>query len=184
MLKWVMLYGFLAPIIFILTSWQIIKSEKQERILFRLIIIITGIFFLGGMVLVLPFIPQPRIENIFLQYLLGIPLAVAGIILRIYPLLYFKKKGTRSDLLKPGKLVTDGPYSIIRHPQYVAGVIFIIGWFLIWGGLYSFYLIPVIAIVIFLQALIEEKYILEVEFGIEYQEYQKKVGMFLPKIRK
>ena len=32
------------------------------------------------------------------------------------------------------------------------------------------------------QAFIEEKYILEKEFGDEYREYKKKVGMFFPKI--
>jgi len=47
MLKWVILYGFLASLVFILTSWQVIKSGKQERKFFRLMIILTGIFFFG-----------------------------------------------------------------------------------------------------------------------------------------
>lgn len=91
---------------------------------------------------------------------------------------------TRPDLVRPSKLVTSGPYSIVRHPQYVGGIIFIIGWFLIWGGLYSLYVLPALIISILFQALIEEKYILEKEFKDDYRNYQDKVGMFLPRIRR
>jgi protein-S-isoprenylcysteine O-methyltransferase Ste14 len=34
-----------------------------------------------------------------------------------------------------------------------------------------------------IQAIIEEKYILEKKFGKEYKEYQNAVGMFFPKIK-
>ncbi len=182
MLRWIILYALLAAVLFIFTSWMVTKSEGIESKVFRLTLMLTGILFLGVMVLVIPFIPQPRLENFYLQYLIGIPLAIIGMALRVYPMLYFKRKGTRSDLVKPSKLVTTGPYGLVRHPQYAAGIIFIIGWFLIWGGIYSFYVLTLVIIAIFFQALIEEKYILEKEFADEYLEYKKKVGMFFPKI--
>lgn len=182
MLSWIILYALLAAVLFIFTTWMVTKSEGIESKVFRITVILTGILFLGVMVLVIPFIPQARLENFYLQYLIGIPLAIIGIALRVYPMLYFKRKGTRSDLVTPSKLVTTGPYGLVRHPQYAGGMIFIIGWFLIWGGIYSFYVLPLVLIAIFFQALIEEKYILEKEFGAEYLEYKKKVGMFFPKI--
>jgi protein-S-isoprenylcysteine O-methyltransferase Ste14 len=33
-----------------------------------------------------------------------------------------------------------------------------------------------------IQAIVEDKYILEKKFGKEYNEYQNAVGMFIPKI--
>lgn len=98
-------------------------------------------------------------------------------------MIYFRRTETRPDLVRPSKLVTTGPYSTVRHPQYAAGIIFIIGWFLIWGGIYSLYVMPILIISILFQALVEEKYILEKEFGDGYIEYKKKVGMFFPKRR-
>jgi protein-S-isoprenylcysteine O-methyltransferase Ste14 len=136
------------------------------------------------MVVVLPFIDQPRIDDLHLRLIIGIPLATLGMIFRIYPLIYFKKMNTRPDLVTPSKLVTSGPYRIVRHPQYVAGIIFVIGWFVIWGGIYSLYIVPLLILCIVFQAIIEERYILEKEFGDAYIEYKKKVGMFLPKIWK
>lgn len=182
MLFWLTLYGILAPILFVSTSLLITKTGRQNDKKFRILIIVSGIIFLGGMVVIIPFIDQPRLANLYLRYYLGIPLSIIGMIFRIYPLLYFKKMKTRPDLIKPSRLVTSGPYSIIRHPQYVAGIIFIIGWFFVWGGVYSIYFLPVLIVSILLQALIEERYILEKEFGKEYENYKKTVGMFLPTI--
>lgn len=182
MLSWIILFGVLFPAIFIFSSWIITKSGKLENKTLRILLILIGGVFLGGMVVVFPFIPQPRLTNIYLRFAIGIPLATLGMAFRIYPLIYFRRMKTRPDLVRPSKLVTSGPYSIVRHPQYVAGIVFVIGWFLIWGGIYSFYILPVLIISILCQALIEERYILQKEFGDEYRGYKKKVGMFLPKV--
>ena len=49
---------------------------------------------------------------------------------------------------------------------------------------YSFFVLPFVLLVIFFQALIEEKYILEKKYSNQYIEYKEKVGMFFPKITK
>ncbi len=183
MLFWIILYGILATIFFVFTSWAVTKSGRQNDKKFRLLIILTGIIFLGGMVFVIPFIDQPRLANIYIRYSLGISLSIIGMVIRVYPFLYFKKMKTRSDLIKPSRLVKSGPYGIVRHPQYMGGIVFIVGWFLIWGGIYSIYLIPLLIVSILLQAFIEEKYMLEKEFGKEYEKYKERVGMFFPKIK-
>ena len=98
-------------------------------------------------------------------------------------MVYLRKRGTTTKLNKVMRLVDTGPYKIVRHPQYICGIIFVIGWFLIWGAVYCIYLIPLITLLAIVQAFIEEKYILEKEFGEEYRKYRKRVGMFFPKIR-
>jgi protein-S-isoprenylcysteine O-methyltransferase Ste14 len=49
---------------------------------------------------------------------------------------------------------------------------------------YSLCLMPLIAAIVYSQALIEERYILEKKFGKEYAAYKKQVGMLIPRIAK
>jgi len=109
---------------------------------------------------------------------------VFGLIARIYPMIYLRRKGTTTALSKVTEIIDTGPYGIIRHPQYAEGILLIIGWYLIWGSIFCLCLVPLIALLTVIQALIEEKYILEKKFGNAYFEYKKRVGMFIPKRRK
>ena len=184
MLIFMVSFGILAPALFVFISWVVTKSGRHENKIFRILIILSGIILLGGMVVAFPIIPQPRMTNFYLRFVVGTLITVFGITVRVYPLIYLRKMKTRSDLVSPSKLVTSGPYSIVRHPHYSAGIIFILGWFLLWGGVYSIFVMPAVIIAIIFQAFIEEKYILEKEFGDEYIEYKRKTGMLFPKIRK
>ncbi|MDI6905725.1 MAG: isoprenylcysteine carboxylmethyltransferase family protein [Candidatus Bathyarchaeia archaeon] len=139
---------------------------------------------LGFFAFALPLFEQPSFHNIVLNYVIGVPLAVFGLIGRVYPMIYLRKRGTTTTLNEVARIVDTGPYGIVRHPQYAGGILFIIGWFLIWGAIYCLYLVPLFVLLAIVQAFIEEKYILEKEFGDEYREYKKKVGMFFPKIRR
>lgn len=193
MFAWIILFGLLAPVVFILTSWIMAKSGKFENKFVRTSAPLMCLFLMI-MFLVVPFVPQPRLANTYLRFAVGIPLAVFGMAFRMSPPIYWEKMKTRQGVVRspkwvlaahgPAYFITSGPYSIVRQPQYVGSIIFMIGWFLIWGGLYTFYILPVLIIHILVWALIEEKYILEREFGDEYREYKKKVGMFFPKIRR
>jgi protein-S-isoprenylcysteine O-methyltransferase Ste14 len=63
-------------------------------------------------------------ENILLFYL-GAFFWVAGMILVIYPFIYFKLKGNVSkgkSYVYTNSLVTGGLYSVIRHVQYTGGI--------------------------------------------------------------
>ncbi len=137
---------------------------------------------LGFLSFLLPFFDQPNVQNLFVAYAIGLPLTLIGLIGRIYPMIYLRKQGTTTAMDEVGKLVDTGPYGWVRHPQYTFGFILLCGWFLVWGALYGLYLLPLIGGIIFCQALIEEKYILEKKFEQEYGAYRKRVGMLLPKI--
>ncbi|MDI6643761.1 MAG: hypothetical protein QME14_01785 [Methanobacteriaceae archaeon] len=91
MLLLIILYGLIASFLFILTSWWVAKSGEVKNNTRRILVMITGIMFLGGMVLVIPFIPQPRLDNNYLQYYVGIPLAILGMLFRVYPMIHLKQ---------------------------------------------------------------------------------------------
>ncbi len=139
---------------------------------------------LGLLALALPFFEQPVFHMPIVNYGLGIPLAVIGLIGRIYPMVYLQRQGTTTAMEGVAKLVDSGPYAEVRHPQYTAGFLLLFGWFVAWGALYSLGMLPLLAGVIYVQALIEERYVLEKQFGAAYAAYRARTGMFLPRVAK
>ncbi len=139
------------------------------------------LYLLGliGSVTVTPF--PASIYNVMLIF--------GSLLLILYCVVYLwiKKKG--------GKLVTSGPYRIVRHPQYFAVTIFTlittyqslwillhtfgIGWlstegtWMLWIGM----LIAYIGI-----ASYEELH-LQNAFGSEWEEYRKRVGFLIPFVK-
>jgi protein-S-isoprenylcysteine O-methyltransferase Ste14 len=143
----------------ILFSYLSSKYPLYKRQSVRIIYIFTGVIFVAGGVILLPIIEQPRFDYSIYRVLCGGIVAFIGIIIRIITtLLYLKKQGANPNLDNPNSLVTTGPYGIVRHPQYSSGIVFLMGWFLAWGGIYSLIIYPYYGF--FFQAIIEEKYIL------------------------
>ncbi|UCG04493.1 MAG: hypothetical protein JSW11_11020 [Candidatus Heimdallarchaeota archaeon] len=167
----------------VITSFILTKYEKFERKIIRTGFVFAGAF-IGIISFFLVFIEQPRFGNVILNNIVGIPIFFSGIIGRIYAAFYLRSKGTTIALDTVSSVIKFGPYRWVRHPQYVTGIISIIGWFMIWGASYCLLILPLLALIVILQAFIEEKFILEKEFDIEYSDYQKQVGMFFPKIKR
>ena len=84
-----------------------------------------------------------------------------------------------------GKLVTQGIYAYIRHPQYTGFFLATFGMLLEWITIPLLIMWPMIFILYYRLARREEKD-LEKEFGKEYTDYKKRTSMFipLPKIRR
>jgi protein-S-isoprenylcysteine O-methyltransferase Ste14 len=79
------------------------------------------------------------------------------------------------------RLVTDGLYAFVRHPQYTGLFIALFGEGVIhWPTLFSVSLFPVIVGVYTWLARREEQQVLA-RFGDAYRAYQRRVPMFLPR---
>jgi protein-S-isoprenylcysteine O-methyltransferase Ste14 len=170
-----------AALAFISLSFLLTRSGKLGSETVRKALVGAGAL-LGFLTLALPLFEQPAFNNSLVQYWLGLPLLVLGLIGRVYPAIYLRKIGTTTTLDEVGKLVESGPYAWVRHPQYTAGLVMLLGWFLAWGAWYALGFMPLIAGMIYAQALIEEKYILEKMFGEAYADYRERVGMLLPRL--
>jgi protein-S-isoprenylcysteine O-methyltransferase Ste14 len=80
-----------------------------------------------------------------------------------------------------GKLVRDGIYAYVRHPQYL-GLMLITGGMLIqWPTFITLLMWPILALAYSRLARREER-ALEGQFGSEYAEYQSKVPPFFPRL--
>jgi protein-S-isoprenylcysteine O-methyltransferase Ste14 len=79
------------------------------------------------------------------------------------------------------RLVTDGLYALVRHPQYSGLFIGLFGEGVVhWPTVFSITVFPIIVVAYVLLARREEKRVLE-EFGDEYRLYRERVPMFFPR---
>ncbi len=170
-----------AALAFIAFSFLLTRLGKLGSEAVRKALVVAGAM-LGFLAFTLVLFEQPFFHSPVTQFGLGLPLLVLGLLGRAYPAIYLRRKGTTTTLAEVDKLVQNGPYAWVRHPQYTAGLIMLLGWFLAWGAWYALASTPIIVGMIYAQALIEEKYILEKLFGATYAAYRERVGMLLPRL--
>ena len=109
-------------------------------------------------------------------------LIFAGLILVLAA--YLVRSGHRAvsdEVLSSPRLITDGAFSRVRHPLYLAALLFYL--FLIVMTLSLISLLLFMGIFIFYNAIAayEEKF-LEKKFGQDYSYYRKKVSRWIPRL--
>jgi protein-S-isoprenylcysteine O-methyltransferase Ste14 len=142
--------------------------------------------------------PQSRFSILILQKLsILVPIVNSSIplfhliisIFFLIPGAWFAIRGVKETTLKAAethrteKIVTKGVYSIIRHPQYLGGLLAHVGISFLFSAWYSLLFTPLMVVLIYLISKKEEEELIG-EFGKEYEDYKKKAGMFLPKYGK
>ncbi|MCL5074665.1 MAG: DUF1295 domain-containing protein [Chloroflexi bacterium] len=78
-----------------------------------------------------------------------------------------------------GELVTEGIYSLVRHPQYLGLLLIIVGMLIQWPTIITILMAPVLMLTYYWLARKEEKE-LEERFGDRYKIYKEKTPAFLP----
>lgn len=148
----------------LLSIWATVFLKKCEW--YR----IPGFVIVVLIPLLTVFFDQPRFElDFFWWRIAGVALAVLGIAILIW---------ARFDFNLQRQVRRDGPYQYVRHPQYLGMIFIYAGWWWIWSAVYSFYLGMFILAMVWLQAYLEEKLILEKLFADQYREYRLGAGMF------
>jgi protein-S-isoprenylcysteine O-methyltransferase Ste14 len=141
------------------------------------------IFDIDGQILVDIFtfptdiIPQPY----NLVGLLLIPVGMLLIIWANYALLHIGKIGLRDrePMQRPSNLVLAGPYRCSRNPLYFGALLALIGLVIVWSSVVTAFL-TILVFLIFRYVFIKrEEFILEEEFGYEYQKYKRRVRRWI-----
>ncbi|WP_028628391.1 MULTISPECIES: isoprenylcysteine carboxylmethyltransferase family protein [Pseudomonas] len=79
-------------------------------------------------------------------------------------------------------LATAGPYAWVRHPQYVAFVLILLGFLLQWPTLLTLAMFPVLLVMYGRLAVTEERDMRK-EFGAAYDAYARATPRFIPRFR-
>ena len=117
---------------------------------------------------------------------LAIIIALAGLALSVWSIVYMKRvgKGNPFDAMghevapRTKHLMTDGPYKWSRNPMLTGTYLYYIGVLIAVWNVWALLVFAAIATVMMLQVRSEEKR-LETDFGQEYLDYKKKVRRFL-----
>jgi protein-S-isoprenylcysteine O-methyltransferase Ste14 len=80
-----------------------------------------------------------------------------------------------------GRLVSTGIYNYIRHPQYTGFMLITLGMMAEWMTIPLLIMWPILGLLYYRLARREERDI-AAEFGADYLAYQKRTGMFLPRL--
>jgi protein-S-isoprenylcysteine O-methyltransferase Ste14 len=80
------------------------------------------------------------------------------------------------------RMATKGPYSRIRHPQYIAFITIMFGFLLQWPTILTLLMFPILVVVYARLARTEERELREA-FGAEYERYAARVPAFFPSRR-
>lgn len=80
---------------------------------------------------------------------------------------------------RANRLATTGPYARIRHPQYVAFVMILLGFLLQWPTLLTLVMFPVLVAMYGRLAVAEEREMRD-RFGAEFDAYAARTPRFVP----
>lgn len=83
---------------------------------------------------------------------------------------------------KVGTLAKSGPYAHIRHPQYVAFILIMLGFLFQWPTILTLAMFPILVFMYWRLALREEREV-EAELGDVYRQYAASVPQFIPRVR-
>ena len=81
---------------------------------------------------------------------------------------------------KQHRLATAGMYARIRHPQYVAFIIIMVGFLFQWPTLVTLAMFPIL-VWVYVRLARREEAASEAEFGEEWRAYAKSVPAFIPR---
>jgi protein-S-isoprenylcysteine O-methyltransferase Ste14 len=152
-------------------------------------------YVLGGLMFVLfvpaimwfaSLMPEFWIDSVW-RVAVAVVLAVVGISLSVWSIVYMKRKGDGNPLDAFGHevaprtkhLMTSGPYRLSRNPMLTGSFVYYAGVCVLlwtWQALLVFAAVIVIMLV---QVRTEEKR-LRNDFGDEYEAYCRRTGRFLP----
>ena len=115
-----------------------------------------------------------------IRMLLAIPLLAAGQLLRFWAAGVIPKYRTLT--LAAPKLVTWGPYELVRNPLYLGNALMGCGWSLMVGWLWLPAFAVVYWIIYSLVIIPYEEQFLFAHFGDEYLDYQSKTPPLVPNV--
>lgn len=115
-----------------------------------------------------------------------ISITVGGILTIIFVVSLVSTHKIEQAQMKPidvDKLITDGPYSVVRHPNFTGIICMNIAYLFFFRTLWLIPIISVFSVLWYLEARYEEK-VLIAKFGEAYRNYMKSTGMFFIKLNK
>ena len=159
-----------------------LKTTKNSKKFSLRDIIFTTIFTIAFLIqIILMFVVKNEFNIPLLTYS-GWVIWIISLYFVFIPFFSFKKHGVvekGKSYIHTSKVVKNGTYAIIRHPQYLGGILFTIS-ISLWNPVWFNLILSVIIIVLTYQWTYAEDKNLIKKFGKDYENYKKKVPRLNP----
>jgi len=112
------------------------------------------------------------------SFIVGCVVWAVGMVLAMAPIILFPRRGgvpKRKSFVHTTQLVDTGIYAVVRHPQYLGGILAIFVTTLLWYPHWLFAVLGIIGTTILYQSAREEDKNLVQQFGNDYLAYMKRV---------
>jgi len=112
------------------------------------------------------------------SFIVGCVVWAVGMVLVMAPIILFPRRGgvpKRKSFVHTTQLVDTGIYAVVRHPQYLGGILAIFVTTLLWYPHWLFAVLGIIGTTILYQSAREEDKNLVQQFGNDYLAYMKRV---------
>lgn len=115
----------------------------------------------------------------------GMALVVLGTVFNVWGRVMLKSSWANQITIYEGqRLITKGPYAVVRHPLYASLVWMFVGGSLMYANPLSLALtLAVFVPMMYVRAKKEDALLRDV-FGEEYERYRGRTGMLVPKVRR
>ena len=141
--------------------------------------VIVTVLTLGRIILVLPFVEQPRFDLNGFNSAIGIPIFAIGLFFALGPCFLIRPLNIAEENME---FITRSFYKYTRNPIYLGELLWCLGWSIIHGSIIGVTLVPVWWSGFLFLILIEEES-LEQAIGANYRDYREKVkGRIIPGI--
>jgi protein-S-isoprenylcysteine O-methyltransferase Ste14 len=115
---------------------------------------------------------------------LGILTFIAGFLIRQIAIIQLGKFYTyRVSITDDHEMIDTGLYAYMRHPAYTGTFLELTGAALLYNHFILSWFLSLPYLIVVLKRIKQEEKTLIEEFGPKYQDYMKRAGMFLPKLK-
>jgi protein-S-isoprenylcysteine O-methyltransferase Ste14 len=106
---------------------------------------------------------------------------VSGILLLLWCVreFYVAGRGTLAPWAPPEQLVTSGPYRFCRNPMYVAVLVILLAWWLLWGETALLVYAVLVLCAFHLRVILAEEPWAARHFGAQWGQYRARVPRWL-----
>lgn len=159
-----------------------LKKREMRNLIKQIISLILPV----AVLIIVPYYIETDISIPHILVLLtGLFIICIGLFVMIMTISLFMRigKGTLAPWSPTNKLVLDGMYGHVRNPMIIGVLIVLIGESIAILSLHIFIWAVIFFLVNNIFFVIYEEPDLEKKFGIEYQEYKKKVPRWIPRLK-
>ena len=112
---------------------------------------------------------------------LGLIMIITGLYIRIYAIRYLGRYFTANvQSVDAHRLITDGPYGLVRHPSYLGALLILTGFPVLLGSLPCFLLALLLMMIAYYKRITVEEALLLRLFPEDYQQYQQHTYRIIP----